>query len=133
MLAKTTILKTIDAAYAARKKSDKASLAKYWAKNATYRLVGASLPPKLPSGARNAKQSVEALIDLFEFKKLKRLGALVDGNNAAVHWRVTLSTKGGSPETTELYDFWEFSAKGKAKSLTQFADTALLHRMVTEG
>ena len=130
MLDKSTVLKTIDEAYAARARGDKAAVAKYWAPNATFRFVGESLAPGFPAGSGDARTSVDSLISLVQFHNQQRLDAVVEGNAAAVHWRVTISTKGGPKHTTELYDLWKFQDDGKALSLTQFGDSALLNRML---
>jgi ketosteroid isomerase-like protein len=130
MLDKAIILRTIDEAYATRAKGKKEELAKFWAPNASYRLVGADLPPPVPTGSSDPLESVNTLIDLFTFDKHERLDAIVEGNMAAVHWTSEVSTPSGRSAKTELYDLWKFNADGKAISLLQFADTALLERLV---
>jgi len=130
MLDKATILKTIDDAYATRARGDKDGLAKFLAPGATYRMAAQVLPPGFPEGSGDAKQSVDALIDLVKFESFERVDAIVEGNTAAVHWRVTFSTAKGGRAESELYDLWKFNPDGKAQSLLQFGDTALLNRLL---
>jgi hypothetical protein len=132
VLSKSKILKSIDKAYAMRVKGDKEGIAKFWAKGAKYELVGSAAHlPKVPAGGKkNAVKAVGSLIDIFKFKKIKRLDALVEGNRAAVRWEVQVVVGRRAPVVTELYDLWTFGADGKAKSLVQFADTATLSRLV---
>lgn len=130
MLDKKRLLKNIDEAYAARARGDRKTVAKYLAPRSKYRLVGGERAlPEIAEGS--AKKSTSDLMDLFKFKSYKRLAAVVDGNTAAVHWRVKMSTEKGRTATVELFDLWKFDKAGKATSLTQFTDTALLERLVS--
>ena len=131
MLDRVRILDIIDKAYAARTRGDKAELGTYWAPGAVYRLSGdPALVRSFPAGPADAIQTTEALVDLFQFEQLERLHAIVEGDAAAVLWRVLVSTRGGEPVTTEIYDLWKFDADGKVTSLLQFADTALIAKML---
>jgi len=130
MLGKTTILKTLDGAYAARARGDKKAVSKYWAPGARYHLIGGQHAlSKIAKGP--AKKSVEDLMALFKFKSHKRLSAIVDGNNAVVRWRVKVAAKGKKAANTEICDFWKFNNAGKAVSLTQYTDTALIERLIS--
>lgn len=123
-----TILRTIEAAYDARVRADREELATYWAPGGTYRLVGAETLVGIAAGANEANEAIGALINLFQFHKLERLATLVEGNRAAVHWRVTFTSGESDPATIELCDLWEVADDGKLLSLTQFTDTQLLTR-----
>jgi ketosteroid isomerase-like protein len=130
MIEREAILATIDAAYAARMRGDKEAVAQYWEPEATYRLAGEStMMPAVPVGPGDAMKAVDALIDLFEFHEIERVNAVVAGLSAAVHWRIKVST-GGQVFDAELFDLWQFSERGKAISLLQFTDTALIVRML---
>lgn len=132
MLDRDEMLRVIDGAYAARMRGDKAAVAQYWEPEATYRLAGeASIMPAVPVGPTDVMEAVGTLMDLFHFHKLERVDAVVEGPRASVHWRVTVSTWGGERVDAELYDLWQFSERGKAVSLLQFTDTALIVRMLT--
>jgi len=121
-------LQTIDSLYAARKAGDKQALAAYWAPDAVFRIAGEAklMSAAVPAGTEGAKETVEALIDKFQFHALERLNAVVEGNMAAIHWRVTFSTGGCAPLTTEICDLWTIRDDGKVVSLLQFTDTAML-------
>jgi ketosteroid isomerase-like protein len=126
MADRETILRNIEAAYAARTRGDRAELATYWAPGGTYRLVGAEALPGIRAGANDANEAIGVLIDLFQFHEVERLATLVDGNRAALHWRVTFTSGESDPATVELCDLWEVAADGKLVSLTQFTDTQLV-------
>lgn len=133
MLERTEILRIIDEAYAARMRSDKAALARYWAPDATYRMScdPGSLPVDVPVGPCDADQSTSKLVDMFQFHEMERLDVVIEGNRAALHWRIAVSTPDKPQISTEIAEFWEFTDDGKAKSLTQFVDTATLVSMVS--
>lgn len=125
------ILAAIDEAYAARTRGDKEALARFWAPDATFRLAGeGSLLDPLPKGAAAAGPAVGELIDLIRFHDYRRLEAVVEGSRAALRWRISCSIDGGPVETTEISEFWEFDEEGRATSLLQFVDTALLAEML---
>jgi hypothetical protein len=42
---------------------------------------------------------------------------------------IQVSFRGRPPVKSEAFDVWEFDDAGKAKSLRQFVDTALVQRM----
>jgi ketosteroid isomerase-like protein len=128
MADRETILKNIEAAYAARTRADREELATNWAPGATYRLVGAETLPGIAAGANDANEAIGALIDLFQFHEVERLSTLIDGNRAALHWRVTFTSGDSDPATVELCDLWEVADDGKLVSLTQFTDTQMVAR-----
>ena len=49
---------------------------------------------------------------------------MVDGDSAAIHWRLRVSCGDGPAIETELLDLWRLSPEGKLLSLVQFTDTA---------
>jgi ketosteroid isomerase-like protein len=126
------LLSNIDAAYAARIRGDKAALGAHFAPGATFRLAGNAglVRGDLPVATSDAEKAVSDLIDLFQFHDIERLDAVVDGDSAAVRWRLSVSTGGAPPVETEVYDLWKFDGEGRAVSLTQFADTALIAHML---
>lgn len=131
MPARAQILQTINQAYEARMRGDKAALATFLAPGATFRLAGeTSMLASVPAGTSDLHQAAAALIDLFQFHDLKQLGALVDDGTAVIHWQASVSTGGQEPVTTELCDLWTFDEQGRLKSLVQFVDTALLVQML---
>ena len=124
-------LRIIDEAYGARQRGDKEALGTYWAPEATFQLVGTeSLLKGLPLGPVGAAVSVDELIDRFQFHEVERLDSVVEGNKAAVRWRIKVSKPGEEPETTELFDLVTLTDDGRIASLVQFTDTALVKSMM---
>lgn len=125
------LLALIDHAYEARTRGDKEELARCWAPGATYRMVGeAGLLECVPCGPADATQATAVLIDLAEFQEMERLSALVEDNQAAIRWRVTVSVAGKPPVDTEICDFWTLDDEGRLLSLVQYCDTALLSQLL---
>ncbi|NYT42724.1 hypothetical protein HZY97_18260 [Sphingomonas sp. R-74633] len=119
------ILQLIDDAYVARIAGDRAALARYWAPEASFRIAANSaLIGDVPDGECDAEASVARLIDLFRFHDLQRVSAVVEGNRAAIHWRLRVSAGDGPAVDTEILDLWQLSPEGKLLSLVQFTDTA---------
>jgi ketosteroid isomerase-like protein len=130
MLARDEALSRIHEAYAARVRGDKEALSRYWAEGATFRIAGTpSLVRDVPLSGATPMDAIEKLIDQFTFSDLTLLDSVVDGNKVAAHWQVTITPAKGTPETTQLFDLIELDDDGKIKSLTQFADTALIRHM----
>ena len=130
MLDRQAILQRIDDLYATRARGDKEALKAFWAPEASFRLAGQPDLVRNFPGSPDAVVSVERLIDLVTFHEFTRLDAVVDGYKAAVLWRVQLSVGQGKRVTTELYDLWEFNDEGRAVSVLQFCDTALLANLL---
>jgi ketosteroid isomerase-like protein len=128
MADRDTILRNIDAGYEARTRGDRETLATLWADGGTYRLIGAETLAGIAEGATDVNEAIGALIDLFQFQAVERIATLVDGNRAALHWRITFTSGDSAPATVELCDLWEVAEDGKLVSLTQFTDTQLLAR-----
>ena len=126
-----SILATIDRFWKVRIAGDKAGLREFMAPDATYEMVGAkAFADRELVGPAPAGPAADNLIDLFTFKSVERLAAVVDGNRAADVIRVEVSFRAGAPVKTEACDFWEFDDAGKVKSLRQFVDTAQVNRMI---
>src|SRR5580658_959356 len=132
MADRRAMLRTIDLLYARRVKGDKAGIAELLAPGATFRIAGDSLPiPGVPPGEGPADRKIAELIDAFAFRKVERLDSLVDGDRVAVRSRAYISpTVGGGEITAELYDLWTFGPDGKVTSGLQFADAALIARLL---
>lgn len=131
MLDRDEVLRIIDAGYKARAQGDKEALAAFWAPDAEYRLSGdARLLSAFPTGPGEAAGTVAEIIDLIQFHEQERITAVVDGLKAAILWRVTASTGGNRPITTELFDLFQLNEAGKVVSIVQFCDTGLLADML---
>jgi ketosteroid isomerase-like protein len=126
------VLETIGRFWQARVEGDKAAVLSFLSKDATYELVGASdfSDPVTVGPAAVAEQAADRLMDDFRFHSLEQLDTVVDGRKAAVVNRLQVSFRGGAPVTTDVCDLWEFDEVGKVRSLRQFVDTRLVHRMM---
>jgi ketosteroid isomerase-like protein len=125
------LLEIIARFWQARVKGDRAAILGFLAEGATYEMVGAgAFEDPVMVGPAAAEQAAEKLIDAFQFHGLEQLSAVVDDRRAAVVNRLQVSSRGGEPKTTDVCDFWEFDEDGKVRSLKQFVDTYLVHRML---
>lgn len=130
MLDRDAALNRIREAYAARVRGDKEALARFWSPDAQFRIAGApSLLRDVPVSGATPMEAIEKLIDQFTFSNLTLVDSVVEGNKVAAHWQVKIAPADGQPETTQLFDLIELDDHGKIKSLTQFADTALIRHM----
>lgn len=126
------VLQRIEETYEARTSGDKERVATYLAPGARFRIAGdANLLAGFPAGPEEAQSAIGQLIDRVKFHSHERLDTVIEGNNAAIHWRTTLSVDGKPPVTTEMCDLWSFDEQGRATSLLQFIDTGLLRQLLT--
>jgi ketosteroid isomerase-like protein len=131
MLNRHEVLDVIDAVYAARVKGDKAAMAQLWRDDATFQLMGEpSILQNLPLRPTAAVEAIGGLIDQFTFHSAEQIDAVVEGNKAAVLLRLTVSAADGTRHETHVFDMWELDDSGKACSLVQYADTALISFML---
>jgi ketosteroid isomerase-like protein len=128
------ILAVIDRFWRARIAGDKAELLSFVAPDGVYEMVGARsfAAPAVVGPAASFGSAADQLVSDFKFHRVERLTAFVEGAKAAIVNRIEVSFRGAAPFTTEVCDLWEFDGAGKAKSLRQFVDTALI-RDVMQG
>jgi ketosteroid isomerase-like protein len=130
---RASVEKIVQDAYAARKAKDLDAIASMFTPNATFRLAGS--PAAFPGAVRaqgevELRASVGALIKAFDFLEQQMLMSVVEGNKAAVHWRVRLRhNPTGEVHETELFDLWTIEG-GRVASLVQFCDTALAAQLM---
>jgi len=133
MLDREDALRTIDEAYAARARGDKAALARYWAEGSKFRIAAEeTLLREVAATSSDPLVSIGELIDRFTFSDLQRLDALVEDNKVAVRWAVNVSYEGRAPVRTELMDLIHLDDDGRIQSMIQFADTAQIRALVTD-
>jgi hypothetical protein len=124
-------LRLIDLAYEHRRQGDKLGVARLCAVGATFRVAGDA--PGMPSSSSPAVEAISKLIDAYTFHSVKRLDAIVEGDQAAVRLEVVVSPKGSAERTTtEILDVWTRDNDGRFTSLVQFIDTALAVRLARE-
>lgn len=130
MLDRDQSLKIIQEAYQARVNGDKDALARYWAPNAHFEINGnQALMERVPLSAPEPMEAISELIDQFRFSDLQQVSAVVEGNNVAIRWAVTIDVDGKPPARSQLFDLIELDDEGKITSFVQFADTALIRHL----
>ena len=132
-LGRERMLATMDEAIAARARGDKEAMRGFLAPGATFRIAGESdRDALLPAGPALAREVLDGLVDLVRFHEVERLDTIVEGNRAAVRWRIDVSIGGGPVTTTEVFDLWTFDGEGRVTDLLQFIDTALLASLMAQ-
>ena len=123
------IEKVVRDAYAARAAKDPDAIAQLVIPNAEFQLAGS--PSTFPAAARaqgsaQLVAAVKSLIETFDFLEQTMVESVIEGNKAAVLWRVKLKyNPTGQVFDTELFDLWTIR-DGRVASLVQFCDTALV-------
>ena len=129
MTSRSQIESAIRALYEARVRGDVEGVVSFFTQNAVYRLHGAgtgSVALGRPAeGLAMIRLIVTALVQTSRFSNWKEIALLVDGEQAALHWRA-LATHGVTGKSVELdlFDFYKFR-DGKILELQQSFDTAL--------
>ncbi|MEP7351090.1 MAG: nuclear transport factor 2 family protein [Sphingorhabdus sp.] len=133
MLDRSKVLDIIDGIYVARVAGDQAAMAAVWTDDASYQLMGdANILGAPLTRQSNARQAVSELIDQFKFHSADRVDTLIEGNRAAVLMRITVSASDGGRHDTHVFNLWEFDDNGKARSVIEFTDTALIMSMLAQ-
>jgi ketosteroid isomerase-like protein len=135
MAARASIETLIKDAYAARAAKDLDAVMRFFTPNATFQFAGS--PAASPAavrvrGAADLRATFGALIAAFDMLELTLLASVIEGNKAAMHWRVKVRhNPTGEVHDTELFDLWTVE-DGRASSFVQFADTALVARLMAQ-
>lgn len=123
----------IRAAYAARVRGDVEGILSWFDPNARFELLGdpaASAAPTRAAGTEQLRHSFAELTRLFKFQRHEIIALLIDGAQAALRSRVTLTaTLTGRTVETELADFLEIK-DGRISSFVQYCDTALAAQLM---
>jgi ketosteroid isomerase-like protein len=133
MTDRASIEKLVQDAYAARAAKDLESISRIFRPDAVFELAGS--PHTFPAAARvtghaQLLSTVQSLIQTFDFLEQKMLTSVIEGDKAAVHWRVKIKhNPTGHIFDTELFDLWTIE-DGRVASLVQFCDTALVASIV---
>jgi ketosteroid isomerase-like protein len=126
---RASIEKLIKDAYAARTAKDLDTVMRFFAPDATFQFAGsqaASPAAVRVQGAVSLRETFGALIAAFDILELSLLASVIEGNKAAIHWRVKIKhNPTGEVHDTELFDLWTIE-DGRTSSFVQFADTALV-------
>ena len=131
MLERSRIVEILDGIYATRVAGEQDAFARIWADGATYQMAGdAVILGATLTHPRDARQATSELINQFKFHSAVRTDAVVEGNRAAVMLNLVVSKGDGPKHETRVFNLWEFDDDGKALSLIEFADTALVTAMI---
>jgi ketosteroid isomerase-like protein len=133
MTTREAMIETILRAFEARAKGDIEALMSTFHPNATFELVGDRATTQiagLTEGHSNLRATLVSLIDAFEFRKRDIVETVVEGDRAVIHSRVTVRfVPKDTVFQTDLLDAFRFQ-DGKIIQLVEFADTALVNRVV---
>lgn len=126
-------LAKIDEAYRYRVAGDIDAIRSMFAPDGIFRLGGGRVPLK---GVLNDETSaiavVSALIENYTFKKVQRLGAIVEGNKAAVLSRAEIAPTGGAAQSVELFDLISIGPDGRFTSFIQFVDAGFIANLARQ-
>ena len=132
MTSRAEIEKLLRDAYDARVRGDVDGICRVFAPQPRFQMAGsnASRIAVRIDAIEPFRQQMRQMIDTFQMRDHKVLTILVDGNKAAVHWRVTIYSP-HSKETveTDLFDLVEIE-NGRISSFLEFCDTAMAARMM---
>ena len=127
------IEQTLRRAYEARVRGDIDEISRIFREDAHFELAGspaASAVARRTLGVEEFRPRIVELIKTFEMSDLEVLSMVIEGQRAAVHWRVKVrSTITGATATTDLMDLVEFK-DGRIAFFLEFCDTALAARLM---
>jgi ketosteroid isomerase-like protein len=126
---RASVEKIIRDAYAARAAKDIDAILRMFKPDAVFHMVGS--PATFPGATRvegqdQLRASIGSLIQAFDFLDWTMLTSVIEGDKAAVHWRLKVKhNPTGEIFVTELFDLWTID-DGRVVSLVQFCDTAFV-------
>ncbi|MEZ5786546.1 MAG: nuclear transport factor 2 family protein [Xanthobacteraceae bacterium] len=133
MTERAEIERIIRQAYAARKRNDLEGCLKVFADKPVFRMAGshvASPIAMVSTGQVELRETLEKLIQAFEWIDHTIVSIVIEGSKAAVHGRVKMeSAATGDVVETEVADFIEIR-DGRITSFIEFCDTALAGRLM---
>lgn len=118
--------------YASRLTNDPARVLSHLAANAYVEMAGSPADSPIAGTSTTAAavhDRVHQLVSAWHFDAIDMHTLLIDGHNAAAHYRVTARfNPTGEVITTEIADFIT-AADGKIVRIVEFVDTGLVARM----
>ena len=134
MANREALLDQVRRAYAARDKGALDNLMAEFHPEAVFTLVGDKQALSVTGSAQGhsaVKEGMDKFISTFEFVERHILSELVEGDRAVVHSRITVRFRPKNSEhKTEVLDLLRFQ-DGKIIELIEFADTALIGKMMS--
>ncbi|WP_293859329.1 hypothetical protein [uncultured Alsobacter sp.] len=120
-------LARIDEAYGYRVEGNVEAIRSMFAPDGIFRIGGGRLPLQGVLHAEpSAVAAISALIDNYVFKSVQRLGAIVEGNKAAVLSRAEIAPLNGPVHSVELFDLVTIGPDGRFTSFIQFIDAGFI-------
>jgi len=120
---RATVQAVLDALYAARTDGDLPRLAGLFAEDGHFRICGSSDGKPIAiaaSGAGAIRGWLAVLLKSFSLSRPEMLTTVIEGSQAAVHWRASIHSRiTGAEGVTELMDQLEVRA-GKIASYIEF-------------
>jgi ketosteroid isomerase-like protein len=109
--------------YAARVRGDLAGVCAKFSEHAKFQIAGASHGSPISIAARGAveiRPLLALMIRTFQIRNQTILSMIIDGTNAAVHWRATIHSRiTGTAVLTELVDLVQIE-NGRIASYIEF-------------
>ena len=134
MANREALLDQVRRAYAARDKGALDNLMAEFHPEAVFTLVGDKQALSVTGSALGhsaVKEGMDKFISTFEFVERHILSELVEGDRAVIHSRITVRFRPKNSEhKTEVLDLLRFQ-NGKIIELIEFADTALIGKMMS--
>ena len=118
--------------YENRLANDAEACLAHFSPTAAFRLVGTPLPPAdaPPPSPDAVRRQVTDMVHTWEWKKFDLQSIVIDGDRAAIHYRLTTAFKPTRDVmTTDVVDLMTF-AGGKVTSFVEFVDTAMVERFM---
>jgi hypothetical protein len=120
-------LEKIDAAYQLRVTGDLEGIRAVFAPDGIFRIGGGRLPLRgVLQDEASAIATISALVENYTFKSVQRLGAIIEGNKAAVFSRAEIAPADGQAHTVELFDLITIGPDGRFTSFIQFIDAGFI-------
>jgi ketosteroid isomerase-like protein len=118
--------------YESRLANDADACLAHFSPTASFRLIGTPLPPggAPPPSPDAVRRQVHDMVHTWEWKAFDLQSIAIDGDRAAVYYRLTTAFKPTRDIlTTDVVDLMTF-ANGKVTSFIEFVDTALVERFM---
>lgn len=131
------IRKAIDALYTIRLTNEAAGCLTSFADDATFALAGGNeiraLGPPV-RGKKALQPFLAQLVNVWRWIAHEPLAVLIDGQSAAVRYRLTAThVPSGKEVVTEIMDHIVFDENAKIREMVQFVDTAAIERLSKGG
>jgi ketosteroid isomerase-like protein len=126
------MLRVMGDGYIARVNGDVDKLLAVFTPDAKFTLNAAPPQPTVAvmTEGGGMRTALSQLVEAFEFKDLKIVDSVIEGDKAAIRIRFTVTSRAtGKSAVTESLDLIEFR-DGKVASYTQFFDSAIADRLL---